>query len=198
MHRYLVRLSNRKDFSPKQTLPLMIEFRKMVDGLGVVVKNMRVTEVAIEFDLYATDKAAMERSVSELSKQYGEVLLDRDLTDEEMKFPALYKDKVETVKESVDLFNEQRYWECHEAMEQIWRRETNTTEKSVQQGMILSASALVHAQKDEEKICLGMIPRTLAKLDAWKEETYYALNVGRLRRVMEEMLESGKVTFPKI
>jgi uncharacterized protein len=176
----------------------MIEFRKKVDSLGAVVKNMRLTEVAIEFDLYAVDEAAMEKAVEALSREYGNVLLDRDLTAEETSFPTLYKDKVETVKESVDLFNEQRYWECHEAMEQIWRREPNPTEKAVQQGMILAASALVHAQKDEAAICLGMIPRTLAKLNVWKEDRYYALNVALLKQSMEGIAQSGKISYPKI
>ncbi len=176
----------------------MIEFRKKVDPLGAVVKNMRVTQVAIEFDLYANDKTSMEKAVDALSKDYGNVLLNRDLTAEETSFPALYKEKVETVKESVDLFNDQRYWECHEAMEQIWRRESNPTEKSVQQGMILSASALVHAQKDEDAICLGMIPRTLAKLDVWKEDRYYDLNVALLKQSMRNILESGKISYPQI
>ncbi|HYB03556.1 MAG TPA: DUF309 domain-containing protein [Nitrososphaerales archaeon] len=198
MHRYLVRLANRKNYSPKQTLPLMIEFRKKVDSLGAVVKNMRVTEVAIEFDLYAVNKETMGKAVGSLSREYGNVLLDRDLTAEETSFPTLYKDKVETVKESVDLFNEQRYWECHEAMEQIWRREPNPTEKAVQQGMILAASALVHAQKDEDAICLGMIPRTLTKLSLWKEDKYYALNVAMLKQDMEGILQSGKISYPKI
>jgi uncharacterized protein len=198
LHRYLVRLANSKHFSPKQTLPLLIEFRKKVDPFGAVVKNMRITEVAIEFDLYAGERLMMEKSVNVLSKEYGNLLLDRDLTEEDTKFPTLYRDKIQTVTESVDLFNEQRYWECHEAMEQIWRRETNPIEKSVQQGMILAASSLVHAQKDEDAICLGMLPRTLAKLDAWKEEMYYSLNVGRLRRSMEEILQSKKITYPKI
>jgi uncharacterized protein len=198
LHRYLVRLANRKNYSPKQTLPLMIEFRKKVDSLGAVVKNMRVTEVAIEFDLYTSDKPAMEKAVEALSREYGSVLLDRDLTAEETSFPTLYKDKVETVKESVDLFNEQRYWECHEAMEQIWRRELNPTEKAVQQGMILAASALVHAQKDEDAICLGMIPRTLAKLNLWKEDRYYELNVVLLKQDMEGILQTGKISYPKI
>jgi len=176
----------------------MVEFRKMVDGLGAVVKNMRVTEVAIEFDLYAVEKSVMEKSVQELSSEFGRLLLDRDLTEEETSFPTLYKDKVETVKESVDLFNEQRYWECHEAMEQIWRRETNPAEKAVQQGIILSASALVHAQKDEDAICLGMIARTLSKLDLWKEDTYYALDVARLKGSLNEILKNGKIFYPRI
>jgi uncharacterized protein len=198
LHRYLIRLANAKDYSPKQTLPLMIEFRKKVDNFGAVVKNMRVTQVAIEFDLYANDSASMERAVEALSTEYGKRLLDRDLTAEETSFPTLYKDKIETVKESVELFNEQRYWECHEAMEQIWRREANPTEKTLQQGMILAASALVHAQKDEDAICLGMIPRALAKLDVWKEASYYALNVALLKQDIQSILKSGKISYPKI
>ncbi len=176
----------------------MIEFRKKVDKFGTVVKNMRVTGVAIEFDLYANDKASMEESVKELSEEYGNVLLGRDLTEQDTSFPTLYHDKEETVKESVQLFNEQRYWECHEAMEQIWRRETNPTEKALQQGMILSASALVHAQKDEDAICIGMIPSALTRLNQWKEASYYTLNVDLLKKSMEEILKSGKITYPKI
>jgi len=176
----------------------MIEFRKKVDKIGTVVKNMMITEVAIEFDLYANDKASMEKSVKELSEEYGNVLLDRDLTAEDTSFPTLYHDKEETVKESVQLFNEQRYWECHEALEQIWRRETNPAEKALQQGVILSASALVHVQKDEDAICIGMIPSALTRLNQWKEGSYYSLNVDLLKKSMEEILKSGKNTYPKI
>ena len=176
----------------------MIEFRKKVDKIGTVVKNMRITGVAIEFDLYAQDKASMENSVRELSEEYGSVLLDRDLTAEESSFPTLYHDKEETVKESIQLFNEQRYWECHEALEQIWRRETNPTEKALQQGVILSASALVHAQKDEDSVCIGMIPSAISRLNQWKEDTYYSLNVSLLKKSMEEILKSGKIVYPKI
>jgi len=198
LHRYLVRLANKKNYSPKQTLPLMIEFRKKVDKVGTVVKNMRITDVAIEFDLYANDKSSMEKSVTELSEDYGSVLLDRDLTAEDTSFPTLYHDKEETVKESIQLFNEQRYWECHEALEQIWRRETNPTEKALQQGVILSASALVHGQKDEDAICIRMIPSALTRLNQWKEGSYYSLNVDLLKKSMEEILKSGKITYPKI
>jgi len=198
LHRYLVRLANKKNYSPKQTLPLMIEFRKKVDKVGTVVKNMRITDVAIEFDLYANDRSSMEKSVTELSEEYGSVLLDRDLTAEGTSFPTLYHDKEETIKESIQLFNQQRYWECHEALEQIWRRETNPIEKALQQGVILSASALVHAQKDEDAICIGMIPSALTRLNQWKEGSYYSLNVDLLKRSMEEILKSGKITYPKI
>ncbi|MDA4130828.1 MAG: DUF309 domain-containing protein, partial [Thaumarchaeota archaeon] len=147
--------------------------------------------------LYSNDTASKEKSIEALTKEYGKFLLERDLT-EENKIPPSDQDKKKVVDQSVELFNEQRYWECHEAMEQIWRRETSPQEKAVQQGVILSASALVHAQKDEDTICIGMIPRALAKLDQWDEETYYTLNVGTLRRSMEEILKTRMISFPKI
>ena len=189
----MIRLENKKNYNPKQTLPLMIEFRKRVDKIGTVVKNFRVADRAIEFDLYANNNFEKQRSIEELSNEYGNLLLERDLSNEG---PIL--DKAQTVLRSVDLFNEQRYWECHETMEQIWRREENPQEKAVQQGFILAASALVHAQKDEDAICLGMIPRALAKLNQWTSEKYYSLNVGTLRRALEEMQATRKITFPKI
>jgi uncharacterized protein len=176
----------------------MIEFRKRVDRFGTVVKNFRITDVAIEFDLYANDESSEKKALSDLSREYGSVLLGRDLSEEGTSFSALYRDKAETVRQSIELFNEQRFWECHEALEQIWRREKDPTEKSVQQGVILAASALVHAQRDEDAICLGMIPRTLAKLDQWKDASYYGLDVGLLRRSLEEILRTGKIVFPKI
>jgi uncharacterized protein len=198
LRRYLIRLANKKKYSAKETLPLIIEFRKKVDKFGTVVKNMRITTVAIEFDLYANDNLSMEKSVKELSEEYGDLLLDRDLTAEDAKFPTQYHDKEETVKEGVQLFNDERYWECHEVLEQIWRREKVPIEKALQQGVILSASALVHAQKDEDVICIGMIPSALVRLDKWKEGTYYSLNVDLLKKSMDEILRSGKITYPKI
>jgi uncharacterized protein len=198
LRRYLVRLANQNKINPKQTLPLMIEFRKEVDKFGTVVKNFRITDVAIEFDLYATDKASKDKALAELSKDYGAVLLDRDLSQEETSFSALYQDKQDTVKQSIDLFNEQRFWECHEALEQIWRREKDPTEKAVQQGVILAASAFVHAQRDEDAICLGMIPRALAKLNQYKEENYYGLKVAKLKKSLEEIEKSRKIVYPKL
>jgi uncharacterized protein len=198
LRRYLIRLENGKNLNPKQTLPLMIEFRKRVDRFGTVVKNFRITDVAVEFDLYASEASSKEKALSDLSREYGRVLLDRDLSEEGASFAALYRDKTETVAQSVQLFNEQRFWECHEALEQIWRREKDPIEKAVQQGVILAASALVHAQRDEDAICLGMIPRALAKLDQWKDELYYGLNVGLLRRSLEEIQRTGKISYPKI
>ena len=196
MRRHLIRLANQRNYLPKNTIPLMVDLRKKVDGFGSVVKNLRITGLAIEFDLYSPDDSSKKKSIDELSKSFGKFLNERDLQEEtanQPAIPSLHQSKEETVKLSVGLFNEQRYWECHETMEQIWRRERSGPEKEVQQGLILAASALVHYQKDENDVCLGMIPRTLSKLSGWKEATYLSLNVERLKENLNNILVSKEI-----
>ena len=192
MHRYLVRLENSKEnsYSPTDGLSLLIKMRKKTDALGSVVKNLRVTEKAIEFDLYVPSEDSKKKSLEELELEFGRQLSEKDL---EFDDSSPKEDKKITIKNSIDLFNEQRYWECHETLEQVWRKEQKGAEKDVQQGVILAASALVHHQKGEDDVCLGMIPRTLAKLGAWKEKTYYMLDVDNLKEQLENILKERKV-----
>jgi len=164
-----------------------------------VVKNLRVTELAIEFDLYIPDDASKERATASLSQKYGSLLNERDLQDDGASIqPSQYQSKEDTIQTCVSLFNEQRYWECHETLEQIWRRQEKGDERDVQQGIILAASALVHFQKNEDKVCLGMIPRTLAKLDKWSEGKYYSFDVGKLKRHLREMDRTKIIVIPTI
>ncbi len=191
LHRYLVRLENSRKHTSRDGFQLLIEFREKTEESGSVVKNLRVTEKAVEFDLYVPDDSSKKKALEQLTMDFGRLLNERDLQENEGTIsPSLFQSKEETIKLSVDLFNEQRYWECHETMEQIWRREKNKDEKDVQQGFILAASALVHYQKNENDVCLGMIPRTLARLERWKEPKYFYLNV----RVLKEKLEAIRNT----
>ena len=110
----------------------------------------------------------------------------------------MVEDKEGVVRESVRLFNEQRYWECHETLEQIWRKERDPVEKAVLQGVILAASALVHAQKSENEVCLGMIPRALEKLGRWEKPTYYSVDVKQLMEALRRMLETKRIEYVKL
>lgn len=195
LRRYLLRLENSRHYAPEQGLPLMIEFRQKVDSLNCVVKNFRITELAIELDLFATDQSSKQSAVKLLSDQYGKLLSERDLSEDA---PSVVQDKESIVRESASLFNEQRYWECHETLEQIWRKEKDPVEKAVLQGVILAASALVHAQKSENEVCLGMIPRALEKLGRWEEPTYYSIDVKQLVDALRRMLETRRIEYVKL
>ena len=202
MRRYLVRLKNQEGLKPQQTMEVLIGLRKHADPLGAIIKNLRITDLALEFDLYAVDRASKEKTIHALSEKYGAILNERDLEQQEStssNLPSRFEtSKEETVKVCVQLFNEQRFWECHETLEQIWRRQPSGDEKDVQQGIILAASALVHFQKNEPEVCLGMIPRTLAKLDRWKNDSYYSLDLKKLRESLREILRTGVMAIPHI
>jgi uncharacterized protein len=48
--------------------------------------------------------------------------------------------------EGIELFNQGRFFECHEAWEQAWLRSTGA-EKLFYQGLIQAAVAILHAQR---------------------------------------------------
>ena len=194
MHRYLIRLENSKIYAPKDTISLLILLRKGADEFGSVVKNLRVTENAIEFDLYVLNSEKKEETIAKLEKEFGRKTSERDLEKEGGSPP----DKLEVLKQSVELFNEQRYWECHETLEQIWRREPKGPEKEVQQGIILAASSLVHFQKHEDDVCIGMIPKALSKLDSWSQKMYYMIDIENLKEKLKKIARSRVIRPFKI
>ncbi len=188
LHRYLVRVRNEHGYTELDTLQLLIQFRKEVEQFRGVVKNLRVSENAVEFDLYTLDDNSRIESLEKLGKNFGDVLTARSLD-----FDQNLEDKGSVIKETKNLFNQQRYWESHETLEQLWRKEVKGPEKDVQQGVILVASAMVHFQKNETDVCLGMMPRAITKLDCWHQSQYYGINVGELKLNLQEMLKSKKV-----
>ncbi len=54
----------------------------------------------------------------------------------------------------IDLFNEGRYFDAHEAWEGPWLRAKDAQDKSLLQGLILAAGAFLHAEKRE---CAGAV-----------------------------------------
>jgi predicted metal-dependent hydrolase len=84
----------------------------------------------------------------------GEKLLDT---------PPTTMAKPDAVKEAVALFNNERFWESHEVLEQTWRS-AKGAERDTLQGVILTAAAFVHYQKGEPDICLSVLRRARAKL----------------------------------
>jgi uncharacterized protein len=192
MQRFLVRFGNSRKYVPREGTSLTIEFQSTVKRFGSTVKNLRVSEKAVEFDLFSPNSDSKEKSVDALHA-YGPLLTERNLSEIQIS-----RSKETVIDISVDLFNEQRYWECHESVEEIWRVEKDPEEKALQQGLILAASALVHAQKNEDDVCLRMIPRTLDKLNRWKKGRYYSFEPEKLISVLNRILETKKIEFPKL
>ncbi|MBI4538439.1 MAG: DUF309 domain-containing protein [Gemmatimonadetes bacterium] len=90
----------------------------------------------------------------------------------------------------VALFNAQRFWESHEALEDAWRR----TRSEFYHGLILYASAWVHLQRRNPHgmaIQLGKAERSLAEY----RPAYLGIDVDALlenaRRVRERVRPPG-------
>ena len=188
--RYLIRVANTKKYIRHQVSEVSKEFQQASSVSGVSLKNFRVSDYAVEFDLFSDDVEAKASVLQAINSRIGAIQSERYLTKEET-----LRSKKLVVGEAVKLFNEQRYWECHEALESIWRIESTADEKSLQQGVILAASSLVHAQKGEDAVCFDMVGRALGKLESWRNEKYYDLNVHSLKSYLESLLETRRIFF---
>ncbi len=61
------------------------------------------------------------------------------------------------------MFNEERFWESHEVLEQVWREEEGPEREAIQ-SLILTCAAFVHYQKGETEVCLSVLRRARAKM----------------------------------
>jgi|BEDMetMinimDraft_2_1075160.scaffolds.fasta_scaffold00139_17 hypothetical protein len=62
------------------------------------------------------------------------------------------------------LFEEGRYWECHEVIEPVWREEKDVEKKEILRGLILLATAFVKWQKGQIDVSKSMIDMAFERL----------------------------------
>ncbi|HUO04834.1 MAG TPA: DUF309 domain-containing protein [Candidatus Binataceae bacterium] len=70
----------------------------------------------------------------------------------------------ELFQEGIALFNAGKFFECHEAWEQIWLR-AEGADKLFLQGMIQAAVAILHAQRGNLEGARTLRDKSLGKLD---------------------------------
>jgi uncharacterized protein len=119
--------------------------------------HFRISTHAIEFNVFAGNQRELNERKKQLEKKGFEIVGTKLLDT-----PPVSIDRVEALKEGVELFNEERFWESHEVLEQIWR-ESKGIERDAVQSLILTAAAFVHYQKNEPDICLSVLKRALSK-----------------------------------
>ena len=82
-------------------------------------------------------------------------------------------------EQGIDLFNQGRFFECHEAWEEIWKRSDGEL-KLFYQGLIQAAVALLHAQRGNLEGARSLYQKASANLDSIPHE-HMGLAVGELR-----------------
>src|SRR5208337_4628596 len=172
--RFLVRLSNEREYVPADRHRLTSLAYEAVRPLGGDIGNLRISSSAVELDLLIDSKANSDRAVQALEDEIGSLVTIRELDVE-----TALMENAEAVKLGLALFNEERYWESHEALEAAWRRSSGS-EKEILQGIILLAAALVHLQKDEHDITLSVMKRGYEKLAEHRGE-HFRVDISALK-----------------
>ena len=186
MTRYLVRLANSQGYTPRDVKMLQVKIRELL-GSADKIGNLRISTSAIEFDLF-TEQTDLNKSQSLLEATISKVVTLRPIEP----LSALARGEMETLREGIDLFNQERFWEAHEILEEIWHPATGV-ERDIIQGLILTAAALVHYQKNENDVCASILARAKGKLGTL--DHFKGLDISRLRANIDQILKDN---IPKL
>src|SRR3989344_6054011 len=153
------------------------------------------------FMLHLKNENFIPKNASDLLHQARDICTGMDATIRDARVSRKYlefdisikkeKPKEDSIKEGIFYFNNERFWECHEILESVWKN-CYEGERDLVQGIILVAAALVHYQKNENQICISILGRALKKLSN-ATGNYYNIDVDSLKNKIAEMKNSGQV-----
>lgn len=182
LHRYMAYLKN-EGFGPKDARLLLSNARQIVEKYDILIRDVRVSNRFIEFDISLGNIEDLEkiRSIFSFIGQYIDryKVVEKDLKIEESLILAK------------KLFNEEKYWITHEVLEGVWKKAFGD-EKDLLNGLILVAAAFVHYQKNEKDIALSIMRRALKKLTTVNEK-YFGIDVVSIKSQVSEMVESSTI-----
>jgi hypothetical protein len=187
--RYLVRVANSQAYRPVDVQRVARMIRSVL-GSKESASHFRVATKALEFNMFAKSQNELDE-LKRLLTQSAFKIIDVRLLD---TAPQVV-DKEEALLEGVQLFNEERFWECHEELELAWHPSTGV-ERDAIQSIILTAAAFVHYQKGEEETCLSILRRARDKMASVKN--YERIDFKLLRQNIDGILDSGKIQLFKI
>jgi hypothetical protein len=188
--RYLIRISHPGVYQPAAQAQLLSEARQLAGPLNGKAINLRVTPVAIEFDLFCDADVSVDPFLSAFEN------IGRVITCKRLDLPTATPEANVAITEARALFNEHRFWEVHEVLEGLWKS-VEGPEKQLVQGLILAAAALVHAQKDESSVLWSMLADAGTRLKD-QPPRYHGWDIGKFRDHLARMLASKKLEIPTV
>ncbi|AIF83461.1 hypothetical protein NTE_01394 [Candidatus Nitrososphaera evergladensis SR1] len=181
MQRYFVHLKN-SAYTPKDAAVLLARARELADDEKAIVRDSRVSKKYIEFDTSIPDGVDISGLVGRLEKisplASYEHIVERHV------------EKGEAIKRAIELFNDEKYWGTHEALEAVWKETPSGQERDLLNGVILVAAAFVHDEKDEREICMSILRRARKKLEGATGK-YHGIDMDRFVERVQEILNTG-------
>jgi hypothetical protein len=157
--------------------------RVIASGMNLTLRDCRVSKKYVEFDTTISE-SDLDELIEKLSS-IGPLDHAKHVIEEIIE-------KEKAISEGVDYFNNERFWECHEILEGVWKN-CDGNEKFLVQGLILVAAGLVHYQKDEDSICISIFNRALEKLENSNGE-YHNIDIDKIKKIVTEMINSKNVS----
>jgi hypothetical protein len=177
----MLHLQNRSH-TPKDAITLLYKARELA-GPETVIRDARVSKKYIEFDISVPDDIRIDEIVGRLEK-ISPLASYEHIVERHM-------DKDEAIEHAVKMFNDEKYWGAHEALEGVWK-DASGTEKSILNGIILVAAAFVHDEKDEPEVCLSILRRARKKLDG-TGGMYHGIDIDRVADLVSGIINSGRI-----
>jgi hypothetical protein len=78
-------------------------------------------------------------------------------------FGTFTKEHLLKMKLGIELFNAQKYWECHEALEDVWMEDANDQARNVYWAVIQVAASLIHYRDGKIAGAQGLIQKSKEK-----------------------------------
>lgn len=187
-NRFMIYLKN-QEFSPTDANLVLKKARDLTSLLEIVIRDCRISKNFIELDISIPKNNHIDKVLTLLEKisPKKEVI--------EVKERVLNKN--EAIDNAILLFNQEKYWWAHEALEMVWK-ESKGDEKQLLNGLILVCAAFVHNQKDEYDICLSILKRSMIKFSNVKESFYYGINISDIKIMITKILQEKKIAYFKI
>ena len=182
----MIHLEN-NGYTPKDSRDIVHKARFLCANLGASVRVVRVATDFIELDV-SVEKEKFDTIIEKLSP-IGKLDTVRHVVEEEIT-------KDDGIKDGIFYFNNERFWEAHEAWEGAWKK-CYGEEKSLIQGIILVAVAFAHSQKNDVDIGINMFGRALDKIGDFRG-LYHNIDVDRIRKKITAMKHSGEMALFKI
>ena len=162
--------------------PFLSSMKTLARSVGVDARNPKWTSYgALELDIFCPTVVDFETFMA-AAKPIAEAEFVTDLNR-----ATEYLTDNEILLKAKRLFNAERYWECHEVLEGLWRQKQGD-EKRLLQGLILVCAAYVHHQKGENDVALSVLGRGARLLES-PQEKYHDLDLARIRNQIRRALE---------
>lgn len=87
-----------------------------------------------------------------------------------MSYGTFTLEHLKKMKEGVELFNEQKYWECHESLEDLWLEDRMDAARNVYWAVIQVAAACIHYREKNLVGAAGMITKAKEKFRRCRDQ----------------------------